>query len=78
VAVRKESPPFFSSCSHTEIGILYSDDNSMKPNNGAKIFYERIAEAMAKTGRPAHIEGSNLVEYLSGEGGVCRRCREQD
>lgn len=52
------------------MGILYSDDNSMKPDNGTKIFYERIAEAMAKTGRPAHIEGSNLVEYLEKAGFV--------
>ncbi|CCX31508.1 Similar to mRNA 3' acc. no. Q4IPA4 [Pyronema omphalodes CBS 100304] len=51
-------------------GILYSDDNSMKPDNETKIFYEHIAEAMAKTGRPAHIEGSNLVEYLENAGFV--------
>jgi hypothetical protein len=42
----------------------------MKPDNETKIFYQRIAEAMAKTGRPAHIEGSKLLEYLEEAGFV--------
>ncbi|KAF8544005.1 putative TAM domain methyltransferase [Trichophaea hybrida] len=51
-------------------GMIYCDDGTMSHDNPAKLFYETLRDAMEKTGRPSHILGSTLSEYLENSGFV--------
>ena len=53
-----------------ELGfVLYSDDNSMPKNHGAKVFLETLSDAMEKIGRPA-ATSTQMKKYLVDAGFV--------
>ncbi|KAA8892689.1 S-adenosyl-L-methionine-dependent methyltransferase [Sphaerosporella brunnea] len=49
-------------------GILFSDDETLAPNNPAKIWYENISKALTRIGRPPSMTEENMTFFLASGG----------